>query len=55
MEENSSLSASDPKPEPTRAGGPDDTRAGDKAKEAPPEEEADIPRGAPEDTRSAQR
>jgi hypothetical protein len=53
MEENSSLSASDPKPEATRAGGPDDTRDADESKEAPPEEPADTPRGAPEDTRSA--
>lgn len=55
MEENSNASASDPKLEPTRAGGPDETRKFEGSEEAPPEEQADTPRGVPEVSRSSPR
>lgn len=63
MEENSDTVNTGPEPDATRAGGPDFTRAGgpDSARtdaereEAPPEDQDNIPRGAPVDTRSGSR
>ena len=52
MEDNSNPTANDPKPEATRAGGPDDTRKLGGSEETPTEEQADPPRGLPESPRS---
>jgi hypothetical protein len=53
MEKSSDANAIAPKPENTRAGGPDDSRTADKRDETPPETEENVQRGAPEPTRSS--
>lgn len=55
MEEKNEAGKADPKPENTRAGGPDFTRAGTEHKEAPAEDQDNVPRSAPVDSDSGSR
>jgi hypothetical protein len=55
MEKSSDSSSTNPKPENTRAGGPDDSRTTKDGEKAPPKEQGDTPRGAPVDSRSSLR
>jgi hypothetical protein len=51
MEKSNDSSTTNPKPEDTRCGGPDDTREGKDCKETPLEEEVNVQRGAPVESR----
>lgn len=55
MEEKNDAGNADTKPADTRAGGPDSTRTGTEREEASPEEQDNIPRGAPANSRSDSR
>lgn len=55
MKKSDDSSTTNPKPENTRCGGPDDTRNASDCKEAPPEEPNNVTREAPEQSRPSSR
>lgn len=55
MDKCSDEGRTNPKPEDTRCGGPDDTRTASDSKETPPKEQDNVTRGVPEPSRPSSR